>query len=115
MNTDPPDNVWVEPRSNNPIAAGLGSYPSAEEIQGGRKRRGHQQTMDVARHPEQAQPTHSKLRAKERPLANDFVSDDQFNRPLHAWFGQRAGCCARPLRFTAWLWCHTSSRYAGTL
>jgi hypothetical protein len=90
VNTDPPYNVRVEPRSNNAIAAGLSSYPSAEELQGGRKRRGHHQAMDVARHPEKAQPTHRKLRAKDRPLENDFVSDDQFTRLLHAWFGQMA-------------------------
>ncbi len=46
--------------------------------------------MDVARHPEKANPTHRKLRAKDRPLENDFVSNDQFNRLLHAWFGQMA-------------------------
>ena len=63
VNTDPPYNVRVEPRSNNAIAAGLSSYPSAEELQGGRKRRGHHQAMDVARHPEKAQATHRKLRA----------------------------------------------------
>jgi len=90
VNTDPPYNVRVEPRSNNAIAAGLSSYPSAEELQGGRRRRGHHQSMDVARHPEKARATHRKLRAKDRPLENDFVSDDQFNRLLHAWFGQMA-------------------------
>ena len=90
VNTDPPYNVRVEPRSNNAIAAGLSSYPSAEELHGGRKRRGHHQAMDVARHPEKAQATHRKLRAKDRPLENDFVSDEEFNRLLHAWFGQMA-------------------------
>jgi DNA modification methylase len=90
VNTDPPYNVRVEPRSNNAIAAGLSSYPSAEELQGGRKRRGHHQAMDVARHPEKAQATHRKLRAKDRPLENDFVSDEEFTRLLHAWFGQMA-------------------------
>jgi DNA modification methylase len=29
----------------------------------------------------------TKLRAKDRPLANDFVSEDEFDRLLHAWFG----------------------------
>ena len=31
-----------------------------------------------------------KLRAKDRPLANDFVSDDEFDRLLRAWFGNMA-------------------------
>jgi len=88
VNTDPPYNVKVEPRSNNAIAAGLSSYPSAEELQG--RRRGHHQAMDMARHPEKARATHRKLRAKDRPLENDFVSDEEFHRLLDAWFGQVA-------------------------
>lgn len=30
------------------------------------------------------------MRAKDRPLANDFVSDDEFDRLLDAWFGNIA-------------------------
>ncbi|MCK6456379.1 MAG: hypothetical protein L6Q92_07595 [Phycisphaerae bacterium] len=37
-----------------------------------------------------AKPTHAKMRAKDRPLANDFVSDEEFDRLLHAWFGNVA-------------------------
>ena len=44
----------------------------------------------MARHPEKAKPTHKKLRAKDRPLANDFVSDEEFDRLLQAWFGNLA-------------------------
>jgi DNA modification methylase len=47
----------------------------------------HHQKLDVARHPEKAQPTTTKLRAKDRPLQNDFVSDEQFRVLLDAWFG----------------------------
>jgi DNA modification methylase len=46
--------------------------------------------MDLARHPEKAQPTTKKMRAKDRPLANDFVSDQEFDRLLAAWFGNIA-------------------------
>jgi DNA modification methylase len=46
--------------------------------------------MDVARHPEKAKPTAKKLRAKDRPLANDFVSDEAFEKLLAAWFGNLA-------------------------
>ena len=42
------------------------------------------------RHPEKSKPTTKKLRAKDRPLANDFVSDEEFDRLLHAWFGNMA-------------------------
>jgi DNA modification methylase len=77
VNTDPPYNVRVEPRSNNAIAAGLSSFAGTT----------HHQSLDVARHPQKSQPTTKKLRAKDRPLANDFVSDEDFDRLLHAWFG----------------------------
>jgi hypothetical protein len=46
--------------------------------------------MDVVRHPEKAKPTGKKLRAKDRPLANDFVSDEAFDALLDAWFGNLA-------------------------
>jgi len=42
VNTDPPYNVKVEPRSNNAIAAGLSSFEGAK----------HHQKLDVERHPE---------------------------------------------------------------
>ena len=80
VNTDPPYNVKVEPRSNNAIAAGLSSFKGTT----------HHQSMDVARHPEKSKPTQKKLRAKDRPLANDFVSDQEFDRLLDAWFGNIA-------------------------
>ena len=79
VNTDPPYNVKVEPRSNNAIAAGLSSFEVT-----------HHQKMDVVRHPEKARPTAKKLRAKDRPLANDFVSDEAFEQMLQAWFGNLA-------------------------
>jgi hypothetical protein len=77
VNTDPPYNVRVEPRSNNAIAAGLSSFTGTT----------HHQQLDVERHPDKAQPTTRKLRAKDRPLLNDFVTDEEFNRLLDAWFG----------------------------
>jgi DNA modification methylase len=80
VNTDPPYNVCVEPRSNNAIAAGLSSFQGTT----------HHQGFDVERHPEKAQPTTRKMRAKDRPLANDFVSEEEFDRLLQAWFGNLA-------------------------
>jgi len=64
VNTDPPYNVKVEPRSNNAIAAGLSSF--------------------TAERPAQEAPR--TLRPKDRPLANDFVSDEEFACLLRAWF-----------------------------
>jgi len=85
VNTDPPYNVKVEPRSNNAIAAGLSSFQASNA-----KPQTHHQSMDLARHPEKSKPTGKKLRAKDRPLANDFVSDQEFDRLLAAWFGNIA-------------------------
>jgi DNA modification methylase len=79
VNTDPPYNVKVEPRSNNAIAAGLSSFQTT-----------HHQKLDVERHPGKAKATGKKLRAKDRPLANDFVTDEQFDDLLAAWFGNIA-------------------------
>jgi len=42
------------------------------------------------RHPRKAKPTTKKLRAKDQPLANVFVSEAEFDRLLHAWFGNLA-------------------------
>jgi DNA modification methylase len=92
VNTDPPYNVRVEPRSNNAIAAGLSSFAGTT----------HHQSLDLERHPQKAQPTTKKLRAKDRPLANDFVSEEEFDRLLHAWFGNLARVLL-PGR-TAYIW-----------
>ena len=159
VNTDPPYNVRVEPRSNNAIAAGLSSFPPASggPNTGGRKGGGrgqakssaragavvaggagaiagvgaragagvsagadaaggahagvgasadalagnaatsggggggmHHQGLDLARHPGKARPTTRVLRAKDRPLVNDFVSDAEFARLLRLWLGNLA-------------------------
>jgi len=91
-NTDPPYNVKVEPRSNNAIAAGLSSFSGPK----------HHQSLDLARHPEKSKPTGKKLRAKDRPLANDFVSDEAFDQLLAAWFGNIARVLAPGRAFYIW-------------
>lgn len=92
VNMDPPYNVKVEPRSNNAIAAGLSSFQGTT----------HHQSLDVARHPEKSKPTQKKLRAKDRPLANDFVSDQEFDRLLDAWFGNAARVLDEGRGFYIW-------------
>ncbi len=91
VNTDPPYNVRVEPRSNNAIAAGLSSF-EATSSSSGAKRGGltHHQGFDLKRGHSKAKKTTQKLRPKDRPLANDFVSDEAFDKLLHAWFGNIA-------------------------
>jgi DNA modification methylase len=93
VNTDPPYNVKVEPRSNNAIAAGLSSFAgfgNNEHAPGAGKGLTHHQSFDVHRGATHAHGTTKKMRAKDRPLENDFVSDDAFEKMLHAWFGNIA-------------------------
>ena len=78
VNTDPPYNVNVEPRSNNAIAAGNSSF-----------RRTHHQDLDVQRYPAKAIPT-GQLRPRDRALENDFISDVAFDELLGKWFGNLA-------------------------
>jgi DNA modification methylase len=91
VNTDPPYNVKVEPRSNNAVAVG--------------KRDGttmHHQAFDLAIGPDRPRRTTEKMRAKDRPLANDFISDEAFNKLLDAWFGNIVSVL-EPGR-TAYIW-----------
>src|SRR5262249_17450980 len=79
VNTDPPYNVRLEPRSNNAAAAGLTSFEP--------KRR---QGCAVQVPSQKAKPTDRKLRPKDRPLANDFMSQADFDRVLRSWFSNLA-------------------------
>jgi hypothetical protein len=74
------------------IAAGLSSFKGTT----------HHQGLDLARHPSKSKPTQKKLRARDRPLANDFVSDEEFDRLLHAWFGNMARVLAPGRGFYIW-------------
>src|SRR5207248_2631566 len=85
VHTDPPYNVKVEPRSNNAIAAGLSSFTAV--------------TPQAAR--DAAKPA-KKLRARDRPLANDSLSDEQFDRLLQAWFGNLARVLLPGRSFYLW-------------
>jgi hypothetical protein len=107
--------VRVEPRSNNAIAAGMsrqwdaayaesianapsgrkaldaqGLHHSGFDVARGKSGVGKNQKLDLERHPEKARATHRKMRAKDRPLANDFMSDVDFEALLAAWFGNAA-------------------------
>jgi len=80
VNMDPPYNVKVEPRSNTAIAAGLSSFTN-------KKAQLHHQGFDQARGITDPSKAKKKMRAKDRPLANDFVSDEAFDEMLLGWFG----------------------------
>lgn len=90
LNTDPPYNVRVESRTNNSIAAGNTSLKGTAHHQLARSGLLHHQANDLKRHPGKSKPTHRKMRAKDRPLENDFISDEDFRDKLRAWFGNAA-------------------------
>jgi DNA modification methylase len=93
--TDPPYNVRVEPRSNNAIAAGLSSFSGPASHR-------DQQAADLNRYPGKSRPTTRRLRAKDRPLRNDFVSDADFALMLAAWFGNAARVMRPGASFYVW-------------
>jgi len=93
VNTDPPYNVKVEPRSNKAIAAGNSSFSNPNK---------HHQKFDLERHPEKAKATHKKMRAKDRPLANDFVTAAAFDDLLDAWFGNLSRVLQPGRSFYVW-------------
>jgi len=82
--------VKVEPRSNNAIRSGLSSFSAPEGK--------HHQKFDLERHPEKAKGNGGQMRAKDRPLVGDHVTDEAFAELLLAWFGQIARRCAEGLQ-----------------
>jgi DNA modification methylase len=76
VNTDPPYNVKLEPRSNTAVALAQ----VTGEIQ-------HHQAMGIALNPKLKKiPSNIKVRPKDRPLENDYVSEAKFNELLRVWF-----------------------------
>ncbi|MBP9034539.1 MAG: ParB N-terminal domain-containing protein, partial [Pseudomonadales bacterium] len=95
VNMDPPYNVKVEPRSSTAIAAGLSSHPDLSKKM-------HHQAFDVARGVTNPAKARKKMRAKDRPLANDFVSGEAFDQMLLAWFGNAARVLLPGRSFYIW-------------
>jgi len=100
-NADPPYNVSLAPRSNNAIAAS-GDRPIG------------QQGMDIAIRGA-THATDKKLRPKDRPLVNDFVSDEEFARLLRAWFGNIARVLEPGRCFYLWAGYSNLANYAPAL
>jgi DNA modification methylase len=92
VNTDPPYNVRVEPRSNNAIAAGLSSFGGLQ----------HHQSFDLRRGASKAKCTTQKLRPKDRTLANDFLKDADYDGLLRHWFGNLAAVLKPGGAFYLW-------------
>lgn len=100
-NTDPPYNVKVEPRSATAIAAGMCS-DSPLMSPNAKKPRMHHQSFDMARGGGDPSKARKKLRPKDRPLANDFISEEDFDKALRAWFGNIARVLEPGRAFYIW-------------
>jgi DNA modification methylase len=92
VNTDPPYNVRVEPRSNNAIAAGLSSFGGLQ----------HHQSFDLHRGVSKPKRTTKKLRPKDRALANDFLKDADYDALLRQWFSHLAAVLKPGGAFYIW-------------
>jgi DNA modification methylase len=100
-NTDPPYNVKVEPRSATAIAAGMcGDSPLMSP--NAKKPKMHHQSFDMARGVGDPSKARKKLRPKDRPLANDFISEEDFDRRLREWFGNIARVLEPGRAFYIW-------------
>lgn len=82
VNMDPPYNVKVEPRSATAIAAGTSGAWGRDW-----QKIAHHQGFDQARGVADPKKALKKMRAKDRPLENDFVKPEAFDEMLLAWFG----------------------------
>ena len=95
VNTDPPYNVRVEPRSGNAIAAGRSSFAPAQHAQM------HHQSFDEARQGKKHATTR-KLRPRDRVLEGDWLPDEEFASLLRVWFGQMARVLEPGRSFFIW-------------
>lgn len=97
VNTDPPYNVAVQPRSNNAFVTGQTNFAPNKQ-HASRRARG----VDSERKTGPKTGTTERLRAKDRPLENDFISDEAFAALLRAWFGNVARVLERGRAFYIW-------------
>lgn len=102
VNTDPPYNVRVEPRSNTAIAAGNSSFPEQAGKPAAKRPAMHHQSFDVERGVGDAKKARRKMRPKDRPLEGDYVTDEEFDAMLRAWFGQVARVLEPGRSFYIW-------------
>jgi DNA modification methylase len=86
VNTDPPYNVNVEPRSINAVASGVPTKGQAA-----------QQTRDAA-----AAGRAGQMRARDRVLAHDKMSPAAFAAQLDIWFGAIAAALEPGRAFYIW-------------
>ena len=104
VNTDPPYNVKVEPRSNNAIAAAIAAgRHQKNDARPDRKASGltHHQSFDLARDKVKSKPT-GPIRPRDRELVNDFIPPEEFAKKLRDWFKNMANALEPGRSFYIW-------------
>ena len=104
VNSDPPYNVSVAPRSNNGIVAAVANGKLIGQ-QGMDLNISHKKVFIRGRNMNamrRKKPTSNILRPKDRPLANDFVSEERFKELLLGWFGNIARVLEPGRAFYLW-------------
>jgi len=79
VSMDPPYNVKVEPRSHTAVAVGPRSFT-------GKNVQLHHHSLDRALGSSDPRRARKKMRPKDRPLAGDFITDEEYEKTLLAWF-----------------------------
>ena len=100
--------VKVEPRSSTAIAAGLSSFSN-------KKTQLHHQSFDQSRGATDPHKAQKKMRAKDRPLENDFVSEEAFDQMLMAWFSNASRVMKPGASFYVWGGYANLANYPGPL
>ncbi len=91
INTDPPYNVKLEPRSGTAMAGGgSGALPVL----------GHHQLFDIAR-GKKSKPK-LKMRPRDRTLVGDFLPPKEFDELVKKWFGNLAHVLLPGRSFYIW-------------
>jgi DNA modification methylase len=103
-NCDPPYNVQVSPRTNNAYMAGdqRGMPTPAQGVASGTWKVPAVSKPGTRHRADSSVGVTKKMRARDRPLANDFVSDEEFARLLRAWFGNLARALEPGRAFYLW-------------
>jgi DNA modification methylase len=117
VNSDPPYNVNVESRSKNGIAAaiadeGLRHHQGFDQSRQRKKAFVRGRNMAAVRRKLAGDGI---LRAKDRPLINDFVSDEKFQELLGSWFGNIARVLEPGRSFYIWGGYANLKNYPGAL
>lgn len=91
VNTDPPYNVCLEPRSMNAVATA--------RVRG---KMMHHQAYELGRRRGKVKPTTRKMRPRDRTLRSDFKTEEEWDALLRAWFGNIARVLRPGRAFYIW-------------